>query len=119
MLKFFFFALITFLDQHYSIQFKELTAYAYTASVEECDSDPFTTASGETVQEGLVAVSRDLQEDWNFGTKLYIKGIKVLTVEDTMNERHKNSLDIFMNEKKDAKEFGIQKVTVFEIRKRK
>ncbi len=79
---------------------------AYTSSVEECDSDPFTTADGSTTHDGVVATNI-----LPFGTKLRIPslfGDKIFEVHDRMNTRYNNkyNLDIWMSDKTDMRQFG-------------
>ena len=97
---------------------KEVTTYAYTASIEECDDDPTITASGCDIYIGVVAVSHDLHKTWGFGTKLYINGVGMRIVEDLMNRRHKKSIDIYIPEKEDAIEYGKKKTIVYVLEER-
>ncbi len=79
-----------------------ITAYASTP--DETDDTPFITANGTTVHDGVVA-SNILP----FGTKIQIPelfGSKIFTVEDRMNQRIKNTIDIWMPNKPAAIDFG-------------
>ncbi len=77
---------------------------AYSSTPEETDDTPFITASGKTVRDGIVAA--------NFlpiGCKIQIPslfGNKTFVVEDRMNSRYKNSVDIWMTSKSKALYFG-------------
>jgi len=86
---------------------------AYSSRVVETDNDPFITASGKWVRDGIVA-SNDLP----FGTKIHIPNLfedKIFVVEDRMNERYdENHIDIWFTETEDAKDFGV-KYAVIEI----
>ena len=76
---------------------REVTITAYTARVEECDADPGNTAFMMRPIPGLtVAVSRDLLEIFPPGQKVYIEGYGVRIVQDVMNSRYKNRIDILM-----------------------
>jgi len=58
---------------------------AYTSAPEETDDTPFTTASGQTVRDGIVATNL-----LPFGTKIRIPkyfGERVFEVQDRMNVR--------------------------------
>jgi len=81
---------------------------AYTNSIKETNSDNQNTATMEKPIAGWsCAVSRDLIH-W-LGGRIYIKGIGVRYVNDLMNKRFEKSIDLFMGEVKQAKEFGRQK----------
>ncbi len=94
-----------------AVQPKAMSAHifnlsAYTSSVEECDSDPFTTADGSRTHDGIVATNI-----LPFGTKLRIPalfGDKIFEVHDRMNARYNNkyNLDIWMEKKVDMRQFG-------------
>ena len=57
-----------------------------------------------------VTVSHDLLH--KLGSKVYIKGLGVLVVEDLMAAHKKQSLDILVANEKQAKEFGKKIITV-------
>lgn len=82
-----------------------LRVTAYTSLPDETDSTPFITASGETVRDGIIANNL-----LPFGTKVMIPalfGTKVFVVEDRMNVKMKNSLDIWMPTYGKAIYFGV------------
>ena len=67
----------------------------------------------DTVRHGGIAVSRDLfKRGWSFGKKIYIEGYGVYEINDLMNERFKNHIDIFMWDTKKAKKFGKKELVV-------
>ena len=77
------------------------TVYAYTSRVEETDSDPFTTASGEKVREGIVA-----NNCLPFGTKIDIDG-RVYEVKDRMHRRYScDTFDIWHSDLDEARRWG-------------
>jgi len=81
------------------------TITAYTAHKNQTNSTPNQTATMEKPKAGWTcAVSQDLIS-W-LGGRIYIKGIGVRHVNDLMNKRYTNSIDVFMGKKKDAKAFG-------------
>lgn len=81
-----------------------VTTSAYSSTVAQTDADPFTTASGAQVQEGVIAA--------NFlplGTKVRI-GQKLYTVEDRLNSRYNGSyrIDVWMRSTEEARAFGVR-----------
>lgn len=78
---------------------------AYSSTPEETWGDPFITASGERVRDGIIA-SNFLP----FDTEVQIPeifGDKVFIVKDRMHPRKKNFIDIWMPAKQKAINFGI------------
>ena len=91
---------------------KEVIVTAYSPRKEECNDDPFTAASMRPVKAGTIAVSRDLFDaGWVFGRKVYIKGLGIYEVNDLMNARYTNRIDIFMWDTQKAKQFGVRNTT--------
>ncbi len=102
----------------------ELTGYSST--VDQTNSDPFTTASGERVRDGIVA-SNFLP----FGTKLRIPeyfGDKEFVVKDRMNRRfsppydhlpHDGFVDIWFHTRQEANNLGrvLSTIEIIEIAK--
>jgi 3D (Asp-Asp-Asp) domain-containing protein len=81
-----------------------ITAYASVPG--ETDDTPFITASGDYVRDGIVA-SNFLP----FGTKIRIPtlfGSKIFTVEDRMNVKFNQRVDIWMPTVNAAIYFGLQ-----------
>ncbi|MDD5738514.1 MAG: hypothetical protein PHY72_01100 [Candidatus Pacebacteria bacterium] len=80
---------------------------AYSSSVDETDDTPFTTASGMTVQDGIIANNL-----LRFGDKIRIPeifGDKIFVVQDRMNQRKSwYQFDIWMPSKEQALHFGVQ-----------
>lgn len=77
---------------------------AYSSCPLETDSDPFITASGEWVQDGVVAANF-----LAFGTQLKIPelyGEKIFVVKDRMHPRKNYQIDIWFPSKIEAVEFG-------------
>lgn len=89
-----------------------ITLSHYTASVDETDSNPQETATGTKPVVGrTLAVSRDLFK-YLRGKKVWIEGLGVFTVEDTMNARYTNQGDLLVRTKYEAKKLGTKKVTM-------
>lgn len=80
---------------------------AYSSTVFETDDDPFTTAAGTTVRDGIIANNL-----LPFGTKVRMPelyGDKIFVVEDRMNRRKgPYHFDIWFPSHWEAKNFGAQ-----------
>ncbi len=75
------------------------------------------TSIGENVSELGVAVSQDLlrSKRVKYGDVLWIPGIGYRKVFDTMNARHKNSVDIFVYEKWEEHKIGTRHLKIYRI----
>jgi 3D (Asp-Asp-Asp) domain-containing protein len=109
-------SLIEQLDSVHTVEDKllkyRITLSHYTASVDETDSNPQETATGTKPVVGrTLAVSRDLFK-YLRGKKVWIEGLGVFTVEDTMNPRFTNKGDLLVRTKTEAKKLGVKKVTL-------
>lgn len=91
-------------------------ATGYSSTPDQTDDTPFITASGTYVRDGIIAANFNINgRRVPFGTKVRIPeiyGDKVFLVEDRMNSRYKNNLDIWFPERNLAKEFGSKKVVI-------
>jgi len=91
-------------------------ATGYSSTPDQTDSTPFVTASGAYVRDGIIAAN--VYENGRrlpFGTLVRIPeiyGDKIFVVEDRMNIRYKNNIDIWFPETQLAREFGSKKVTI-------
>lgn len=86
---------------------------AYTSAVDECDADPFTAADGTQTYDGMVAANF-----LPFGTKIRVPalfGDKVFVVHDRMNARYNMRVDVWMKDKKVARQFGLHGNVKIEI----
>lgn len=85
-----------------------VTATAYSPRKCETNGNPWETATQTRPKDGrTIAVSRDLLAKHDLkGKKVYIPGLGERVVEDVMNKRHKNSIDVFFEDTAEAKEFG-------------
>lgn len=83
---------------------------AYNPIVTQTDSTPQITASNKRVNPGIVALSRDLEEEFGFqfGDTVVIEGHGSFVFEDRMNKRWTRRMDILMLSIKAAEEFGVQ-----------
>lgn len=90
---------------------KTVRVTAYSSSLDQCDNDPYTTASGAQVKIGTVAANC-----LPFGTKVRFPelfGEQIFIVEDRMNARYGcNAFDIWMPSRSAALNFGKQYATV-------
>lgn len=94
---------------------------AYSPSPAHTNSEPFTMASGrrakptELEQLRFVAMSRDLMKEYGleYGDTIWIG----FTLEDTMNKRIENTVDLFMRNLDLARKFGRQKRQIIIRRK--
>ena len=83
-----------------------ITVTAYSSTPDQTQGDPFITASGARVRDGIIAA--------NFlpiGTKVRFPekfGNKIFVVEDRMHQRYWNHADIWMSTRDAAKEWGAQ-----------
>lgn len=84
---------------------------AYSSTVDQTDSTPYTTASGVKVKSGIVA-----NNALAFGTEIKIPelyGDRIFVVEDRLHRRKGNyHLDIWFPTEEQALEFGSKTVTI-------
>lgn len=87
-----------------------LPVTAYSSTPDQTDDTPFMTASGTHVRWGVVAA--------NFlpiGTHVRLPdhyGDQVFVVEDRMNARYDKRLDIWMETREAARQWGLRRVTL-------
>jgi 3D (Asp-Asp-Asp) domain-containing protein len=109
------------LDAGYSIQTTEGTvvkviATGYSSSIFETDSTPFTTASNTRTRMGILALSRDLLKRYtptapfDFGDRVHVPGLGEFIVEDSMNSRWNNRIDVWFPSRLEAVRFGVKEV---------
>ncbi len=80
---------------------------AYSSSPDETWGDPFITASGRRVAEGVVACPRRLP----FGTQVRI-GTRTYTCWDRLHPKYDDRFDIWKASKEEALQFGRRRVIV-------
>lgn len=95
----------------------EVTATAYNSLKGQTQGNPFETAWGDTLKEGMkaIAISRDLLDSGlTYGTKVKIEDLPgKYVVLDKMNARWTKKIDIYMGtSRKDAIDWGNKKVTI-------
>lgn len=89
-----------------SVEIRKFKVTAYSSSPDETDDTPDITALGTKTRKGVIA-SNFLP----FGTKIKMPelfGDTVFTVEDRMNRRFQDRLDVWFPTKEEAKRFGLQ-----------
>ena len=97
-------------------------ATAYSSDVAQTDSTPFITATGTRVRPGVIALSRDLLRVFPYGSRVTLQdsaGLltgRVFIVEDTMNVRLSNTIDIWMGSRAQAYQWGARTVTITAVR---
>lgn len=83
---------------------------AYSSTIRETDNNPFVTASGTHVREGIVAANT-----LPFGSKILIPAIfgdKVFTVEDRMASKNHHKIDVWFPSTHEARQFGVKKLKI-------
>ena len=95
------------------VQRIKMMATAYSSTIQQTDNDPFITAAGTWVRDGIIANNL-----LPFGTKIRIPelyGDKIFVVEDRMNRKKGDyHIDIWFPSYWEAKSFGA-KITYVEI----
>ncbi len=109
------------LDAGYSIRSNDnvmvkVVATGYSSSIYETDSTPFITASNTRTRDGILALSRDLLRRYtpgapfHFGDRVHVTGLGEFVVEDSMNQRWNNRIDIWFPSRLQAIRFGVKEV---------
>lgn len=78
----------------------------YSSTLDQTDSDPFITAAGTMVRDGIVATNI-----LSFGTKIKLPelyGDKIFVVEDRMYWNKKYHIDIWFPSREEALQFGVK-----------
>ncbi len=83
---------------------------AYSSTPDQTDDTPFITASNTHVRDGIVATNA-----LKFGTKIKIPAIfgdKIFVVEDRMNRRYTDRVDIWFKTREEARQFGLRRAEI-------
>ncbi|MFZ5390977.1 MAG: hypothetical protein ACOZAJ_01735 [Patescibacteria group bacterium] len=83
---------------------------AYSSTPDQTDDTPFITARGTTVRPGIVAANF-----LPFGAMIRMPshfGNQVFVVEDRMNTRYDKRVDIWMESRQQAKQWGLRQVAI-------
>ncbi|MDD4062654.1 MAG: 3D domain-containing protein [Candidatus Pacebacteria bacterium] len=89
---------------------KNVSITGYSSTIDQTNSEPFITASGEWVRDGIVAANF-----LPFGSKIRIPqlfGDKIFTVQDRMNSRYTDRVDIWFSSRQQARNFGLKYATI-------
>jgi 3D (Asp-Asp-Asp) domain-containing protein len=87
-----------------------VTLTAYSSTPDQTDDTPFISASNKHVYDGMIAANF-----LPFGTKVQIPklfGDKIFTVDDRMNRRYQDRVDIWFPDRKSAIQFGIKQAEI-------
>ena len=88
-----------------------VTVTCYNSHVSQTDSTPFVTAFNTKTGPGTIAVSRDLLDrGFTPFSKVWIEGFGIYTVNDIMNRRYTNRVDIWIDQ--EAKVFKREDVRI-------
>ena len=83
-----------------------VTVSAYSSTKDQTDGNPFLTALGTPVRDGIVAANfLPIGTVVRFPDKF---GEKIFVVEDRMHEKYGLQVDIWVSNQEEAKKFGIQ-----------
>lgn len=94
---------------------------SYRSVPEQTDNSPFITSIGEHVCKDGVAASQDLllSGKVKYGDWVYIEEIGFKRINDTMNKRHVNRMDVWVGSFKEEKafheRFGNRKLKIYLI----
>lgn len=110
-----------------SVFIASATITAYRSVPEQTDASPFITATGERVCSDGVAVSQDLLVQNGgpiaYGDWVYIDGIGIKRVNDTMNRRHRLWFDLWVKTKEEEsriwRKFRNKKVPIWVIKEKR
>ncbi len=94
----------TSLIQYQTTRKLKVIVTGYSSTPDQTDSDPYITASGSYVRQGIVAANF-----LPFGTKVRfpeVYGDKVFVVEDRMHPRKRYQVDIWFPSREQALNFG-------------
>ena len=89
---------------------KTVIVTAYSSTPDQTDSSPFITANGTFVRDGIVACNF-----LPFGAKVRfpeLYGGKIFTVEDRMAKRNSHKIDIWMETRSEAIQFGVKRLAM-------
>ncbi|HVZ11141.1 MAG TPA: hypothetical protein VG941_01855 [Candidatus Paceibacterota bacterium] len=85
-------------------------ATGYSSTPDQTDDSPFITAKGTYVRDGIIAANF-----LPFGTVVKIPdvfGDKIFVVEDRMNKRYTNRIDVWFSDTPSALKFGLKTVKI-------
>ena len=79
-----------------------------------CPGSKGITSSGRRVKTGMIALSRDLEQNLNmqFGDQVLLHGMGVFEFQDRMAPRWNKKADIYLNNQCKARDFGVKRYVV-------
>lgn len=92
-----------------------VTATAYSSTPWQTDDTPCITSTGYNVcnkTENIIAVSRDLVRSLGYHRQVMLPslyGSEIFLIEDTMNARFVNRIDVHHGSTEDARNFGLKR----------
>ena len=104
------------------IELSKISITSYNNHSNQTDDSPNIMASNRLVYEGAIAISRDLKNKYKlkWGDIIYIETLqRYFIIEDLMNERFKNRLDIFSFDKNWSLNLHLknQKIIIYKIKR--
>ncbi len=93
-------------------------ATGYSSSVFETDDTPFITATNTRTRSGVLALSRDLLRrftpgaPFSFGDRVHVSGLGDFIVEDVMNARWTQRVDVWFPSRGEAIHFGLREAVL-------
>lgn len=108
-------------DSSEVIELNGITITSYNNEESQTDDTPHIMASNRMVYEGAIAISRDIKDKYKlkWGDFVLINSDRLYVIEDLMNERYKNQVDIFDFNKEWSKtiNFKNQKIKIYKVNK--
>lgn len=86
-----------------------MTVTSYRSVPSQTDSSPYYTSIGEHVHPYGIAISQNLLKKYggplDYGDVVYINDVGFKVVNDVMNKRYKNCIDVWVKQLEDEKAF--------------
>lgn len=94
-----------------------VTLTAYQPIPSQTDSSPTWTSIGDRTTKFGCAVSQDLLKSGRvkYGDVLHVPGWGYRVVNDTMNARHTNAVDLLVFTLAEEKKVGVRRITVYKL----
>ena len=96
-----------------------LQVTSYRSVPNQTDDTPYITSIGEHVHMGGIAVSQDLLKSGklHYHDTVYVQGFGYYQVNDTMNVRIHDAIDIWVETKAEERLVGVQHHNVYLLRR--
>ncbi len=104
-----------------SVLIGTFTVTSYRSVPSQTDNSPLYTSIGEHVCADGIAVSQDIlkQNKLKYGDWVFVTGVGLKRVNDTMNPRWRNRMDVWVGSKEEEKAFfkkyKISKFRVYKV----